>query len=918
VDLNATNLDVDVTSGNFDSSAGAFAFVANGATAGDFTVSTDDDLTFDATGTISLDSAAASNFTTSAGALTLTSAVAATWSTSAGNLDISAAGDLILDTTAGTISTNATLIEAGGALTIRSAAGTALTLDSSTTGTINIGTDSQDETINLGVSGNQKTINIGTGANTQTVALGSTNGASVTAINSGTGGLDITSTGTTLNALRLIATTNGGGIQIDASTGGLDMNANGGVVGLGTDLLNGAINIATGGAKTLTLGTGTFTTMVVNSGSYDLNSTGFDMDVAGNVNIDATGGGSVINIGVNDSQNSNITIGANSGTSFLDLYAGSGNAQIASSGSVTLVGGAAGQTIVLRPSTATGSILVDGGTTDRTSDLMLMDVDVNAANVIGFDLDLDVATALTSGKTATGMAISIDGVLTDNSSSNIFGLLIDNSTTTLSGGSETGIQIDNTGHVMDVGISMQWDATSTQHIAFGDNAGGDAHITYLQSAYTDVTSGNYDGLRLDASLGEVIMLQADTATDSYQAVFGPGNVDEFLLNEISADGSAGNTGLVFLIAETTAGNNEGDLFAVDASGTIYADSSSLSGADYAELMLDGSGDLRGGELVSIDTNGLNSVVRSSSATDAGLVGIVSTKPGVLGNNDLRTQSEAVAPIAFMGQVPVNVNDENGPIAVGDYITSSSTPGVGMRAENGDPTVAVALTTLESGTGRIQGLVSRNSGSNLQGGTSTGGMLSSGAATESTTTISVVSDSFSGSVSVAEHLYGSRDMAGRARLAAGATAVRVNFETAYQFLPIVNFSLRTDEYIPGRIWVSDEDTTGFTLNHSAGSTTDFDIELNWIAVGVEEAMVSVSDGTVEEVTVTVTSDVAAEAGAAVVAEEVIVEEVVVEEAAVEEVVVEEAAVEEVVVEEAAVEEVVAEATVEEPAAEEAAL
>jgi len=181
------------------------------------------------------------------------------------------------------------------------------------------------------------------------------------------------------------------------------------------------------------------------------------------------------------------------------------------------------------------------------------------------------------------------------------------------------------------------------------------------------------------------------------------------------------------------------------------------------------------------------------------------------------------------------------------------------------------------------------------------------------------------LSKAEHLYGSRDMAGRARLAAGATEVRVNFENEYQFLPIVTFSVRTDEYIPGRLWVSDEDTTGFTINHSAGSTTAFDIELNWISVGVEEAVITISDGTEEEVEVTVTSDVAAEAGAAVIAEaaaeaaaeetteEVVAEEPAAEEAATEEVV-EEPAAEEVVVEET-VEEVVEETPAEEPVVEE---
>tara|TARA_Y100001963_G_scaffold160093_1_gene267759 strand:- start:8137 stop:11367 length:3231 start_codon:yes stop_codon:yes gene_type:complete len=56
-------------------------------------------VTVDATsGGVSIDAAAASNFTTSAGALTLTSAAATTWSTSAGALTIDSAGVLTMDT----------------------------------------------------------------------------------------------------------------------------------------------------------------------------------------------------------------------------------------------------------------------------------------------------------------------------------------------------------------------------------------------------------------------------------------------------------------------------------------------------------------------------------------------------------------------------------------------------------------------------------------------------------------------------------------------------------------------------------------------------------------------------------------------------------------------------------------------------
>ena len=103
--------------------------------------------------------------------------------------------------------------------------------------------------------------------------------------------------------------------------------------------------------------------------------------------------------------------------------------------------------------------------------------------------------------------------------------------------------------------------------------------------------------------------------------------------------------------------------------------------------------------------------------------------------------------------------------------------------------------------------------------------------------------------------------------------------------------------PGRVWISDEDTTGFTLNHSAGSTTSYDLEFNWIAIGVEEAIVTVSDGSEEVFNVNVEQPVAEEP-AAPVAEEPVAEEPAAEEPVVEEFVAEEPVAEEPVVEQPA--------------------
>jgi hypothetical protein len=804
---------------------------------------------------------------------------------------------------------------------------TALSINASA-GAINIGNDAIAQAINLGTGAAARTISIGTGAAAMTVNVGSETSTSATMIDSGTGGLDLLSNGTTLNAIQIEATENGGGIQIDASTGGLDMNANGGVVGLGTDILNGAVNIATGGGKTLTLGTGTFTSMVVNSGSYDLNSTGLDIDTtgAGGINIDATGG--TIKIGVNDSEDSDITIGSVSGTSATDLSAGSNGMSFTSGGSLAMSSGASGPAITMRANSSSGMIYFDGGTVDRTDDnpFMVADIDASGA-VMGFAIDYDVGSSTPStSDTGIAMAINVDGSTADDAGSLLIGLSINNSLPTGSG-SDIAINIGDTGHDFDAGLTMTWDATGTgQHIGFGATQGGDAFITYLDDLYTEQGGGLFQGLNIDAETNsEIVQIETDAGGNNYVTVFAPGNI-----NEANGDDMASaTTGLVFLITEV----GDEDLFGINSDGDVFAQNTTLTGADYAELMLDSSGDLKAGELVSVDTSSINAVVRSTTASDSGLMGIVSTKPGVLGNNALRSQEEAFAPIAFMGQVPVNVNDENGAVAVGDYITSSSTPGVGMRANAGDPTVAVALTPLASGTGRVQGLVSRNSGSNIQGGTSTGGMLSSGAATESTTTVTVGTTSFQGAVIIEDYIAFGKDMVGQAEIEFGDTEVEVVFETPFIDPPIITASARGESYLDMNVsyTVVEESLTGFKIRIARVLAET--VMFNWHAFGGRDAQIFVSPNSsqvqravvvegqvVEEVTVVeepvAAEEVVAEEPATEVVEETATEEVV-DEPVVEEVVVEEPVVEEPaapVVEEV-VEEIVVEETVEEVVEEE---
>lgn len=91
------------------------------------------------------------------------------------------------------------------------------------------------------------------------------------------------------------------------------------------------------------------------------------------------------------------------------------------------------------------------------------------------------------------------------------------------------------------------------------------------------------------------------------------------------------------------------------------------------------------------------VKRSTGKTyDDRIAGVVSTRPGFLAG----TYKPGDSPIALSGRVPTKVNTENGAIAIGDPLTTSSTPGVAMKATTAGPIVGYAMQPFTGDAGMI--------------------------------------------------------------------------------------------------------------------------------------------------------------------------------------------------------------------------
>ena len=162
------------------------------------------------------------------------------------------------------------------------------------------------------------------------------------------------------------------------------------------------------------------------------------------------------------------------------------------------------------------------------------------------------------------------------------------------------------------------------------------------------------------------------------------------------------------------GNSGSNIVRIDNLGRgFFNGGTQTGGADFAESVA-----VRGehsqyepGDVLVVDRAGGGRFMLSKRAYSTRVAGIYSTRPGVLATTHSIDDSGALAeeiPLAIVGIVPCKVTAENGPIAPGDLLVTSSTPGYAMKGMNRSrmlgAVVGKALEPLREGKGVIQVLV----------------------------------------------------------------------------------------------------------------------------------------------------------------------------------------------------------------------
>ena len=151
-------------------------------------------------------------------------------------------------------------------------------------------------------------------------------------------------------------------------------------------------------------------------------------------------------------------------------------------------------------------------------------------------------------------------------------------------------------------------------------------------------------------------------------------------NEFGVRAESGGKAALLALAFGSSTTNYGVEARSSSTHGVYADGATygfytpdkiFAGAGYNDIAehMPAATDVTAGDVVVIDPDNDERVIKSYQANDPAVAGVISTDPALLIG-----QADSPSPLALAGRVPVKVSAENGPIRRGDLLTTAATSG----------------------------------------------------------------------------------------------------------------------------------------------------------------------------------------------------------------------------------------------------
>lgn len=338
------------------------------------------------------------------------------------------------------------------------------------------------------------------------------------------------------------------------------------------------------------------------------------------------------------------------------------------------------------------------------------------------------------------------------------------------------------------------------------------------------------------------------------------NVDmSYALKFVShSDGTFDNIGTFEFVGVQNADSNS------SSSGQFLLSHSIATSAgayDIAEDYYTREAELNKGDVVAIDPE--ETIAGFVRRADLGkgdntrLLGIVSTNPALRLSQKQTTNAEEgyrTVPIALAGRVPVKIDPDSESITAGDMLTASDKVGFAKKLTGDGVVIAKALEgwNVESGKQTAEvyitngyfgnGILHTESGENTQAEQDQNAVIE-GLSWFKDTFFAVADNTlhvlknivffgraiFKSDVEFEDRVtYHDKDYAGQAKIKAGQTEIRVQFEKPYQETPVVNIT----PYNYGKFVVTNRDSQGFTIVIESPQVED--VEFGWMAIPIKDA------------------------------------------------------------------------------------
>ena len=372
-----------------------------------------------------------------------------------------------------------------------------------------------------------------------------------------------------------------------------------------------------------------------------------------NTNFNGTGAG-------------NLGIGTSAPTSNLQVAGSTALTPVAESGSV-------------------GSSLVDACISNSTTscsttagtDLFGSGTSFNA-NMVGDKIVFSNGTTatITGYTSATLMTVSTSVLepITPDFAIEPGGLTVNNATSATTDNVIIGANTTFGGNMYTDQLSNSNGTTTIANAAYGYDLGN----TSTQSGTNGTTSETFNITGLPSTEGTTAFIDTECLTS--------GNGSCTIIVQINGIQMSS-----LLVNTKTTGYDDYIVIYVNGSWRIVgqgpeANGTYTQGADYAEWIdYSGNSAPQPGDVLTVGSSP-TTVTDSTVPYDPSLIGVVSTQPYQVGG----TNDGHSVILALTGRVPVKVSLQNGPIKAGDPLTSSSTPGVAMKATGPGDIIGTAL------------------------------------------------------------------------------------------------------------------------------------------------------------------------------------------------------------------------------------